>query len=129
MTDTANHVYTAIERIAQRVVFAKGIGDGPLCVFSVTSGDEHDAGDELAFYGFDILGDAIEESLDDTVSPGIYVWEGTLRSAGETVVVPDSEPRPLMHWIGKVRLALPEEILEVNGDYVPSPAASAGNAA
>lgn len=129
MTDTANHVYTAIERTAQRVVFAVGIGNSPLCVFSVTSGDEHDAGDELAFYGFDILADAIEESLEDGISPGIYVWEGTLRSAGDSVKVPGSEPRPLMHWHGTVRLALPEEILEVNGDYVPSPAASAGNAA
>ena len=129
MTDTTLPNTNVIERPAQRVVFGIGIGELPPSVFSVTSGDDHDAGDELATYGFDLLGDAIEEALEAATAPGIYVWEGVLRSSGEMVKMPGAGERPLMLWHGAVRLALPEEILEINGDYVPSPAASAGSAA
>lgn len=124
MTSQTDPTEMHLERLSQRVVFAVGIGSTPLCVFSVTSGDDHDAGDELAFYGVDMLGDAIEDALEVSLEPGIYVWEGALRSSGELVKGPEAGERPLMRWYGSVRLALPEEVLAINGDHVPSPAPS-----
>lgn len=108
-----------LEHRNQRVVFAAGSDGMQMCVLDATSGDECDAGDELDCYGHDMIADVVgDEPID---SPGIYVWEGQLKSSGETTRGADGAVRPIMLWDGRVRRALPEELLEINGDLVESP--------
>lgn len=111
-----------------RVVFAAGLDVETLAVLAATGERPYSALDELQAHDFAYLYDVVGDDLGregGVEAPGVYVWEGRIEPSGETAER-GGDRYPVMRWSGRTRPARVEEVLAVNGDWVPSPAASAG---